>query len=130
MAKSAYARALRALVRKDVRVRVSPAALVTKNFFTRVYEVVQGIPPGKVATYGLIADILDTKDARRVGQALHANPDSSNTPCHRVVFSDGKLAPGYAFGGPNEQRRRLELEGINFLPDDKVDLSVFLWRPS
>ena len=102
---------------------------MNKNFFTRVYEIVQKIPPGKIATYGLIADILGTKDARRVGQALHANPDSSNTPCHRVVFKNGRLAPGYAFGGPNEQRRRLDLEGITFLQDDKVDLSVHLWRP-
>lgn len=100
------------------------------NFFMLVYEVVQRIPMGKVTTYGLIADILDTKDARRIGQALHANPDSSNTPCHRVVFKDGRLAPGYAFGGPNEQRRKLELEGISFLPDDKVDLSLHLWNLS
>lgn len=117
-------------VKSVVRVRSSPAALVTKNFFTRVYEVVARIPPGKVATYGLIADILDTKDARRVGQALHANPDSSNTPCHRVVFKNGRLAPGFAFGGPDEQRRKLELEGISFSSNDKVDLSRYLWHPS
>ena len=99
------------------------------NFFQRVYDIVERIPIGKVATYKLIADILDTKDARRVGHALHANPDGSKTPCHRVVFSDGRLAPSYAFGGPNEQRRRLELEGIDFL-DDKVDLSLHLWHPT
>lgn len=98
------------------------------NFFNRVYEVVRRIPLGKVATYGLIADILDTKDARRVGHALHANPDGSRTPCHRVVFSDGSLASGYAFGGPNEQRRKLELEGI-MLDANKVNLTKYLWRP-
>lgn len=112
-----------------MRVRPSPAALVTKNFFTRVYEVVARIPPGKVATYGLIADILDTKDARRVGHALHANPDQSTTPCHRVVYSDGHLAPGYAFGGPNEQRRKLELEGVTFI-GKKISLLYHLWRPT
>jgi len=101
---------------------------MTKNFFNRVYEVVQRIPPGKVATYGLIADILDTKDSRRVGHALHANPDGSRTPCHRVVFSDGRLAPGYAFGGPDEQQRRLELEGVTF-DSEKVKLSLHLWHP-
>lgn len=101
---------------------------MTKNFFNRVYEVVQRIPLGKVATYGLIADILYTKDARRIGHALHANPDGSQTPCHRVVFAGGKLAPGYAFGGPNEQRRKLELEGITF-DADKVNLTKYLWRP-
>ena len=98
------------------------------NFFNRVYEVVERIPPGKVATYKLIADILDTRDARRVGHALHANPNDSRTPCHRVVFSDGRLAPSYAFGGPNEQRRRLELEGVTF-DADKVNLTKYLWHP-
>lgn len=116
-------------VKSVVRVRSSPAALVTKNFFTRVWEVVARIPPGKVATYGLIADILDTKDARRVGHALHANPDGSRTPCHRVVFSDGSLAPGYAFGGPTEQHRLLKLEGVTFSENGSVNLSAHLWRP-
>ncbi len=102
----------------------------TRNFFRRVYEVVGRIPSGKVATYKLIADILDTRDVRRVGHALHANPDGSQTPCHRVVFSDGRLAPGYAFGGPNEQRRRLELEGITFTNEEKVDLQAHLWQPT
>lgn len=115
-------------VNSSVWVRSPPSALVTKNFFTRVYEIVQRIPRGKVATYGLIADILGTRDSRRVGHALHANPDGSQTPCHRVVFSDGKLAPGYAFGGPNEQRRKLELESIT-LDAGKVNLTKYLWHP-
>ncbi len=100
-----------------------------KNFFQRVYDIVERIPIGKVATYKLIADILDTRDARRVGHALHANPDDSGTPCHRVVFSDGRLSPGYAFGGPNEQRRRLELEGVTF-DAEKVCLTKHLWMSS
>lgn len=130
MVKLVYTRALRARgANNSVWVRPPPSALVTKNFFEKVYEVVQKIPPGYVATYTLIADILDTRDARRVGHALHANPDGFKTPCHRVVFSDGKLAPGYVFGGPNEQRRRLELEGITF-NDEKVNLSSHLWRPA
>ncbi|MEK7141558.1 MAG: MGMT family protein [Patescibacteria group bacterium] len=100
------------------------------NFFQRVYDVVQRIPVGKVATYGLIADLIGTKDARRIGQALHANPDSSHTPCHRVVFADGRLAPGYAFGGINEQKRKLQMEGISFTDTSNVDLARFLWKPT
>ena len=131
MVKLVYTRALRARgANNSVWVRPPLSALMTNNFFQRVYEIVKRIPSGKVATYGLIADILDTKNSRRVGQALHANPDSSNTPCHRVVFKDGRLAPGYAFGGLNEQRRRLEFEGIDFLSDDKVNLASHLWHPA
>lgn len=92
------------------------------SFFQQVYDLVQRVPAGYVTTYGEVARALHTRDARRIGQALHANPDGSKTPCHRVVFSDGRLAPGYAFGGPNEQMRKLQLEEVTFLDDGRVDL--------
>lgn len=98
------------------------------SFFKQVYRLVEMVPPGKVTTYGALAKALHTKDSRRVGQALHANPDSVKTPCHRVVFSDGRLAPGYAFGGPNEQLRRLQMEGISFTPDGNVDVQTCLYQ--
>lgn len=73
-------------------------------------------------TYGQIADAIGTRDARRVGQALHANKDGSKVPCHRVVNKEGRLAPGYAFGGPNEQKNRLLEEGVLFTDNGNVDL--------
>lgn len=91
------------------------------TFFDRVYAKVRTIPKEQVATYGQIARMIGTRDARRVGQALHANRDPL-TPCHRVVFADGSLAPGYAFGGPDEQREKLELEGVEFTENAKVNL--------
>ncbi len=94
------------------------------NFFERVYKVVRTIPEGSVMTYGQIAGKIGTKDARRVGQALHANRDGSKVPCHRVVNKDGRLAPAYAFGGPNEQRNRLTSEGVKFTDDNHVDLQA------
>lgn len=92
------------------------------NFFEQVYNEVRKIPEGMVMTYGQIAERLGTRDARRVGHALHANRDSSNVPCHRVVNKEGRLAPGYAFGGPNEQKNRLIAEGVKFLDEMHVDL--------
>lgn len=92
------------------------------NFFEQVYVLVRKIPEGKVATYGEIAGALGTKDARRVGQALHANPSGDMAPCHRVVNKDGRLAPGYAFGGPNEQKNKLKSEGVVFKDEMHVDL--------
>jgi len=38
------------------------------KFFDQVYNLVKKIPKGKVMTYGQIADMLGTKDARRVGE--------------------------------------------------------------
>ncbi len=95
------------------------------GFFKRVYDVVKKIPAGKVMTYGEIARIIGTKDARRVGHALHANRDHE-IPCHRVVNKDGRLAPGYAFGGQNEQRNRLLAEGVGFIDDKHVDRGYIL----
>ena len=93
-----------------------------KNFFEQVYSVVRKIPEGHVMTYGQIAETLGTRDARRVGQALHANKNSDEVPCHRVVNKDGRLAPGYAFGGPDEQKNKLISEGVKFLNETQVDL--------
>ncbi|MFH0942963.1 MAG: MGMT family protein [Candidatus Beckwithbacteria bacterium] len=92
------------------------------GFFEQVYELVRQVPKGKVVTYGQIAKKLGTKDARRVGWALHANCDNK-TPCHRVVNKDGRLAPNFGLGGGEEQRLRLEKEGVKFTKDGKVELS-------
>lgn len=91
-----------------------------RGFFERVYEEVKKIPEGMVMTYGQVADAIGTKDARRVGHALHANRDKK-TPCHRVVNKEGRLAPSYAFGGPNEQKNRLLVEGVKFINNNHID---------
>jgi methylated-DNA-protein-cysteine methyltransferase related protein len=92
------------------------------NFFEQVYDIVRKIPEGKVMTYGQIAEIIGTKDVRKVGFALHANKEGSDVPCHRVVNKDGRLAPGYAFGGSDEQKMRLMAEGVEFVDETHVDL--------
>lgn len=92
----------------------------------RVFEIVRGIPKGKVMTYGQIAIILNLSSPRIVGWALHKNPDSDKTPCHRVVFADGRLSPGYAFGGWDKQYAKLKAEGVRFTKHDKVDLQQSL----
>ena len=45
-----------------------------------------------------------------VGFALHRNKDPQNIPCHRVIFKDGSLSSGYAFGGKKAQKEKLEKE--------------------
>jgi len=98
------------------------------NFFEQVYQVVKKIPKGKVATYGQIAKILGTRDARKIGWALHQNPYEHVVPCHRVVNHIGRLAPNFAFDGPDEQKRRLELENITFTDQNTVNLKKHLWQ--
>lgn len=96
------------------------------TFSERIYEVVKLIPCGRVMSYGQVARLAgNPRGARAVGFALHRNPQPRVIPCHRVVFRDGSLAPGFAFGGPDEQRRLLEAEGIGFTEDGRVDMEKF-----
>lgn len=99
-------------------------------FFEECYEVVRQVPEGRVTTYGQVARLVGRpRSARFVGFAMHDSPGmAAGVPCHRVVFRDGSLAPGFAFGGPGVQRSMLEDEGIPFLPDGRVDLASCQWE--
>ena len=112
------------------RERTEWCAMEREGFFERTYELVRQIPRGRVASYGQIAAMLgQPRKARFVGFAMHASPgQAAGVPCHRVVFKDGSLAAGYAFGGPSVQRQLLEEEGVVFLPDGRVDMSTCRWE--
>ena len=46
-----------------------------EGFFERVYQMVEQVPEGMVATYGQIAKLVgEPRRARYVGYALHVNP--------------------------------------------------------
>lgn len=104
-----------------------PAKMIKQSFYDMVYREVCRIPRGKVSTYGRIAEACGSPGASRaVGMALHRNPRPGEIPCHRVVNREGRLAPGFAFGGPNEQRLLLESEGVCVSADGYVDLKKYL----
>ena len=93
----------------------------------RLYELLLAIPRGKVVTYGTLAEMLGNRGyARAVGNALHKNPDGEKYPCYKVVNAKGELAPAFVFGGIEEQKRRLEAEGIE-VRDGRVDLSRYAY---
>lgn len=99
------------------------------SFREAVYAAVRRIPRGNVATYGQIAALAGSPGAARaVGNALHCNPDGDATPCYRVVNARGKLSGAFAFGGIDEQKRRLEADGIEVI-NMQVDLAEYKWRP-
>ncbi len=94
-------------------------------FEQRLYELLLCIPRGRVVTYGTLAEMLGNRGlARAVGNALHKNPDGEKYPCYKVVNSKGELAPAFVFGGIDEQKRRLEAEGIE-VKNGRVDLSKY-----
>ena len=103
---------------------------MSDSVFERIYEVVRQIPCGQVATYGQIAALAgNPRWSRVVGYALHVNPDPQNIPCYRVVNRLGEVSRAFAFGGENAQIGLLQGEGVEFLPDGRVDMARYQWRP-
>ena len=100
------------------------------TFNQRVYRLVQLIPSGKVLTYGRVAALLDTpRGARAVGWALNGLPANTDVPWHRVVNANRQISPRMNDLSGDEQRRRLEAEGLRF--DDQGRLPVHaIWTPS
>lgn len=96
-----------------------------KNYREKVYEIVRKVPKGKVTTYGAIGKKLHMSP-RTVGTALHLNPYEGDVPCHRVVNREGRIAPGFAFGGIGMQKKLLENEGMKFVDNTHVDLAKYL----
>ena len=98
------------------------------NFNQRVYAILSEVPKGKVTTYGDIARLIGApRSARQVGWALHNNPEPVVNPCHRVVFKDGSLTDGFAFGGKDVQAQLLEEEGVPVV-DGKIDMEKYRWE--
>ena len=99
------------------------------NFYEKVYQIVQMIPAGRVASYGQIALLAgNPKASRAVGYALHVNPLHGVIPCHRVVNREGRLAPGFAFGGQGEQKKLLEAEGVDVDDNGYVNMRLYAWN--
>ena len=95
--------------------------------YEKVYELVRKIPKGRVTTYGIIGKKLHMSP-RVIGQALHNNPYEGDVPCHRVVNREGRVAPSFAFGGHDIQRKLLKSEGVKFKDEKNVDLKLFLFN--
>ena len=113
---------------KDIKRMIADSYdIVTASPAKRIYDAVKKIPKGKVATYGLIAEVAGNKKmSRAVGNTLHNNPDPINIPCFRVVNSKGQLTGNFAFG-EGVQERLLKEDGIEVV-DGKVDLKKYLWK--
>lgn len=80
------------------------------NFSFKVLQEVSKIPPGEVKTYKEIAEKIDSKAYRAVGNALNKNPLPLIIPCHRVVRSD--LSLGGFRGGSKMKKELLQREGV------------------
>jgi methylated-DNA-protein-cysteine methyltransferase-like protein len=97
-----------------------------EEYVEAVLSLVEQIPPGRVMSYGAIAEVLaqvsGRGSARRVGTIMARYGGS--VPWHRVVAADGRLVPGH------EQRARA-LHAAEGTPmrGDKVDMTAAAWFP-
>ncbi|HEX9371801.1 MAG TPA: MGMT family protein [Roseiflexaceae bacterium] len=97
------------------------------GYYDDVYEIVQRIPPGKVSTYGRIAQLTPVpRGARGVGWALAGlGPVNARTvPWWRVINAAGRISNEFHAA---LQRELLEAEGVEFDGRGYVDLNRFLW---
>ena len=92
----------------------------------RLWNLVRRIPRGKVTTYKELSLALGwSKGWRKVGRLLSTNPHPIDTPCHRVICSDGKVG-GYKLG----VKKKIELlreEGVE-VKNGKVDLRRYFFK--
>ena len=94
-----------------------------------IFDVVESIPEGKVATYGQIGKLVGGCSGQLVGFALASlrYQGSRKVPWQRVINRSGKIS----LTGPDAalQRALLEDEGVRFDADGVIDLDQFGWKP-
>ena len=100
-------------------------------YIADVHDVTRLIPPGRVTTYGAIADYLTLGSARMVGWALFQGANTSDdVPAHRVVNRKGELSGRNHFATPTLMQERLEAEGVVVEDATVQDMATVFWSPT
>lgn len=95
-----------------------------EDFVEAVLSAVEQVPPGRVTTYGAIADAVGSFGPRRVGNVMAQL--GGPVPWWRVVRADGSLPPSH---GEAARAAYLE-EGTPLRPSGRVDLPAAFWAPA
>ena len=101
-----------------------------KHYINQVHDTVRVIPPGRVSSYGAIADYLALGSARMVGFALKNSVMQDDLPAHRVVNSKGELSGRLAFPTPTYMQEMLEAEGVEVKNSKVVNFKELHWHPA
>lgn len=94
-------------------------------FEENIYSKLRKVPKGKVTTYGELAKAVNSKGYRAVGQAMNKNPYAPQVPCHRVIFSDGRIG-GFS-SGVKKKIVILKKEGVEVKNNKIVDFEKVLY---
>ncbi len=100
------------------------------KLYQRVYQIVERIPAGKVATYGQIAKMSGKCTARQAGYAMAAVPNGHDVPWHRVINAQGKISARSDGAPDSRQHQALLAEGVLFSDSGRVDFSRYGWEPN
>lgn len=100
------------------------------QYIEDVHDVARMIPPGRVTTYGAIADFLTLGSARMVGWAMNKCMPGDDVPAHRVLNRKGELSGRNAFPTPTTMQERLEAEGVPVIDNRVTDFADRFWSPT
>ena len=95
-----------------------------EEYVEAVLSLVETVPPGRVTTYGALADAVGSRGPRSVGRVMSTYGGS--VPWWRVVRADGSLPPSHG----EEARVHYLEEGTPFRPSGRVDLAAAAWWPA
>ena len=110
-------------IKKGSREADIMSRMLNEDLAYQILSVVEEIPYGRVATYGQIARLIGMDNySRLVGRVLGRAEHYGDYPCHRVVNSAGRTAPGW-----DEQKWLLSQEGVLFKENGCVDLKLYQW---
>ena len=90
------------------------------DFTERVLELVERVPPGRVVTYGLIADAIGHGGARQVGRVMSL--EGAAVSWWRVVRANGTL-PSHLM---TDAQQHWQDEGTP-VRNGRVDVPAALW---
>ena len=101
-------------------------ALKPPDFTARVLSVVRRIPPGRVATYGDVAEQAGRPLASRAVGNIMRTCGRLDVPCHRVIAAGGRLG---GYGGHGVLKRSLlAAEGIAVSGERVREFERIRWR--
>jgi alkylated DNA nucleotide flippase Atl1 len=103
-------------------------AVVDDEYVEAVLSLVESIPPGRVMSYGAIAEVIGAALGRggpRLVGSVMANYGGA-VPWWRVVTASGRLPPGHEVAA----LRELVAEGCPLAVDgERVDMRRAAWTP-
>ncbi len=104
----------------------SDPAKTTASFdWSALHTILEALPAGHWTTYGSLADAVGTA-AQPLG--AHVATCQQCTNAHRILKSDGTVAPNFRWSDPDDERDPMEMlraEGalVNGKPDPARELS-------